>query len=435
MGTSLGSEAVRPPASEWTLRQLHPRGLCFALLFSLTALACGPREEMPSDPVPAVPPLTPESADPSKQPVPSCSEIPCAVPGADQPIGGDSRSPVEVFFGRVLDDRGEPLRARVAVFDRCPDDCPSGGPAFVAAGGTQADGSFAVPTPQWGPDATSWRTLVVESRGGFRSLSAWELPAEIVVPSVRALPLAIQLPEPPGREGVAVSMEIEWGPREHSEPWTAHGLVGWGGDLGHGSLEDGSGGLLTLSAEGSVLRATVLVPVGEVRIGVSLDRLTSNGSGARSARASYGEAIDDLELQVPPGEGPLAERSLMVPPAHAVRLSIAYRPERWQHCMRWITSLRRVGGVARVIGADLTRGADQLAVPAGTYEIGMDPECREVVEVQPGHPLTVTLGRECLVRCLPGIPFCGFGVDSNPTPRQRGTPSTEAAWTASSRAH
>lgn len=392
------------------------------------AIGCrpaGPPGEATED---APRPVAASEADFSIPPIPTCSEIPCAVPGADRPRPRDVEDRDEELRGRIVDERGEPVRARVAVHDSpvevvvhdSPLEESTAAGAFVAVAGTRADGAFALRVPPWSPDHHV-RFVVVESRGGFRVLSAADLPsgsaADIALWSVRALPLAINLPEVP-REGMYVRMVVDDGDDGETH-WAEHTLVR-SGRLASRDLSDSSGGLLALRADGSILRATVLVPVGEVRVGVTVERRARSDLEGRNAdAAAYGIAINDLALQVAPGAGPLGEQSLWVPAPDSAPLEIA-GPN--PPCLnRWSVYLRRLGGTGRWLDNEdrqaLRRFAPTVRVSSvapGTYTIGSEPECRQTFEVRPGRPQRVRPRRQCEVGCMTGHPVCGVRHDLPP---------------------
>jgi hypothetical protein len=279
--------------------------------------------------------------------------------------------------------------------------------AFLAATGTRPDGSFVLRAPPRSPDDR--RTFVVESREGFRTLEAAEFPSgasqNVVIHAVRALPLKIRLPEPP-RESTRASLVIErTGDQGMSERWAQHTLRDPEGALGRRGVVDSVGGLVSVTMDGSELRATVLVPVGEVRVGLTLEHL----------RPAPGLTMNDLALSVRPGVGPLGERSLPVPHPQAGTLEVRYRPGHQEGCQLWFT-LRREGGVRRALPANTYRASGMtLRMPAiapGRYELGDAADCIETFEVPAGETRVVTVRRACAVSCTHS--YCGYSEQLSP---------------------
>lgn len=399
-----GSE--RSPLHRRSLRRGH-REPCWLLGFVLTAsaavgVAC---TSPPPEPSPGEPPskLMTIAAGSLPAPPPSCEDIPCAVPGAAR--GGHLFNkhaiPEDVPRGRVIDERGEPVHARIAVFDQPVD--RAGG--FLAACGTRRDGSFVFPAPAREPG--NERTIVVESRGGFRNLRPDDLPSgaqhDVVLHQVRALPLSIPLLEPAG-DSTRIWVVVERHDEAGSEHWAQHTLWDYGSDLGRRRVGDSVGGLVSVSDAGDRVRATVFVPVGQVRVGVTLERRPSRDAGERDEAHSAGLLFNDLDLLVVPGVDPLPERSLPVPHLAASTLEIRLRPSPGLlECWPGFT-LRRAHGVRRSLVANSRRGGWALrlpSIPPGTYALGDAPDCMETFEVPASGAHEVDVRRECAVSCTP----------------------------------
>jgi hypothetical protein len=290
----------------------------------------------------------------------------------------------------VLDDRGKPVRARVAIYDEPDPFGPAVGEegGFVSASGTRRDGSFIIASPSLLP----WRErrLLVESRdarrsiGGIDSLGGYH---DIVLPRARPLTLSISLREPPG-ETARVWLDVRRLDDRGTEPWASHTLL----DAGvpgrrHG---DDLGGLMSVSLEETRIRTTVLVPVGRIELTVTVQ-----------PRAASGTLFNGLGFVVPSGTGPLAERALSVPNENAGALEVRFVGDA-ARCMPRFT-LRDVGGHARRYQATtlLERGwaLNLTAIPPGKYQIGSAADCVESFDVPPNGTRRVTVRRGCAVDC------------------------------------
>lgn len=346
--------------------------------------------------------------------IPDCSEIPCLIQGTDRARGIVENSPsvADVFHGWIRDQSGRPVKARISAFDQSysPGSQYGSNGAFVAAVGTRPDGSFVLRAPRPSPGYD--RMFVVESREGLRRLEPSELPSgrpqHIVVQPVRALPLSILLgARPGGAEETWASVVIERTGEERGEVWARHTLLS-GGSLGRRRPTDSVGGLASVSMEGSELRAIVLVPVGQVRVGVTLEQARAPSGGRAQPRWI---ATNDHPLSVATGAGPLDELSLPVPHPEAGTLEIRYRPVSPDSC-RLSFRLRRVGGVLRVFGANTYQARGMaLRLPAiapGVYELGDATDCVETFDVPAGGTRIVTVRDPCAVDCTP-IFHCGYG--------------------------